>query len=243
VLLGPSVYSGRFEPKACQGMLRAEVHGKVNQATHRDRYQDADINALRLQMSRLIILADMQASVGTSKQLLRAIAPSGNLFLVLTLQELRRQGLTFIAFYALQRTIEESEFSVFALRRETGLPDYEVSRACRFLVSSELVKMSRFEEDARVRLLSPTRRGVKIHDQILSAAARRLQEGLDSPGEERRLAEAIESFRQGNRTLLGPLQLSFFDIEDYEKARTTRPKRRRSVTQRQTVVPRDQKPK
>jgi DNA-binding MarR family transcriptional regulator len=145
----------------------------------------------------------MQASVRKYKQFMQAIAPSGNLFLVLALQELRRQGLTFIAFYALQRTIEESELSESSLRQETGLPDYEVSRACRFLARSELVDINRSEVDARVRLLKPTSRGKRIHDQVLSVAAERLQEGLTSPGDERRLSEATESFRKGNQTLLG----------------------------------------
>ena len=45
---------------------------------------------------------------GKSKQLIRSIAPSGNLFLLLLLQELRHQGITFIAFYALQRVIEST---------------------------------------------------------------------------------------------------------------------------------------
>ena len=38
------------------------------------------------------MVAYMQVSLAKCKQLVRAIAPSGNLFLVLTLQELRRQG-------------------------------------------------------------------------------------------------------------------------------------------------------
>ena len=40
----------------------------------------------------------------------RPLRPSGNLFLLITRAELRRQGLTFLAFYILQRTIEEREF-------------------------------------------------------------------------------------------------------------------------------------
>ena len=56
----------------------------------------------------------------------------------------------------------------------------------------------------------------------LSAAAKQLQRGLSiddgfhGVGENRRLTEAIESFRIGNRTLLGPLQLSFFDTNPAE---------------------------
>jgi DNA-binding MarR family transcriptional regulator len=185
----------------------------------------------------------MQASVRKYKQFMQAIAPSGNLFLVLALQELRRQGLTFIAFYALQRTIEESELSESSLRQETGLPDYEVSRACRFLARSELVDINGSEVDARVRLLKPTSRGKRIHDQVLSVAAERLQEGLTSPGDERRLSEATESFRKGNQTLLGPLQLSFFDIEEFGQSGSSLTRRKRASAKSPSVVRRDQNPK
>ena len=90
-----------------------------------------------------MVVADMQVSSLTCKQLLRSIAPSGNLFLLLTLQEFRRQGLTYVAFYVLQRAMEPSRGFVSALRQETGLADYEVSRACKFLEGSGLVVMPR----------------------------------------------------------------------------------------------------
>jgi DNA-binding MarR family transcriptional regulator len=56
-------------------------------------------------------------------------------------------------------------------RQETGLPD-EISRACKFLFSSGLVVISRDEKDRRVRVLKPTKLGIKIHDRILSVAAK-----------------------------------------------------------------------
>jgi DNA-binding MarR family transcriptional regulator len=163
------------------------------------------------------MVADMQVSLAKSKQIIRAIAPSGNLFLVITLQELRRQGLTFIAFYALQRIIQVPLILQSSLGQETGLEDYEISRACGFLASSGLIEIGRGAKDKRVRTLTPTRRGIQIQDRVLSAAARRLQEGCSSKdgsscvGEDRRLTEAAEAFREGNRILRGPLQLSFFD--------------------------------
>jgi DNA-binding MarR family transcriptional regulator len=164
----------------------------------------------------------MQVSLVSCKQFLRAIAPSGNLFLLLTLQELRRQGLTFIAFYALQRAIEYSGSSASALRQETGLADYEISRACKFLVSSGLVVMSRDERDGRVRVLRPTKLGIKIHDQVVLAASKRLQKDFSSEdrlsiaAENRRLSEAAEFFRRGNSTLRGPFQVSFLDTHPVE---------------------------
>jgi DNA-binding MarR family transcriptional regulator len=170
----------------------------------------------------LIIVAHMQVSLVQCKQFLRAIAPSGNLFLLLTLQELRRQGLTFIAFYALQRTIEYSGSSASALRQETGLADYEISRACKSLVSNGLVVLSRDERDARVRVLRPTKLGIKVHGQVLLAAAKRLQKDFSSEdrlsisAENRRLTEAAEFFRRGNRTLRGPFQVSFLDTHSKE---------------------------
>lgn len=163
------------------------------------------------------MVAYMQASLATCKQLLRAIAPSGNLFLLLSLQELRRQGLTYIAFYVLQKTIEDAGSYVSALRQETGLADYEISRACKSLVGNGLAVLSRDETDGRVRILRPTKLGIRIHDQVLLAAAKRLQEDFSSKdrlsiaAEERRLNEAAESFRKGNRTLRGPFQVSFLD--------------------------------
>ena len=164
----------------------------------------------------------MQVSLVKCKQFLRSVAPSGNLFLLLTLQELRRQGLTFIAFYVLQRAIEYSGSSASALRQETGLADYEISRACKFLVRRELVVMSPDEKDRRVRVLRPTKLGIKIHDQVLLAAARKLQKDFSSEdrlsisAENRRLTEAAESFRKGNRTLRGPIQVSFLDSHPME---------------------------
>jgi DNA-binding MarR family transcriptional regulator len=164
-----------------------------------------------------IIVAYMQVSLVKCKQFLRAVAPSGNLFLLLTLQELRRQGLTFIAFYVLQRTIEYSGSSASALRQETGLADYEISRACKFLISSGLVVMSRDEKDRRVRVLRPTNLGIKIHDQVLVAGAKRLQNDFSSgdrlpiSAENRRLTQAAELFRRGNSTLRGSFQVSFLD--------------------------------
>jgi DNA-binding MarR family transcriptional regulator len=168
------------------------------------------------------IVAYMQVSLVQCKQLLRSIAPPGNLFLLLTLQELRRQGLTYIAFYVLQRAIESSGSYASALRQETGLADYEISRACKYLEASGLVVMSRDEQDRRFRMIRPTKVGIKIHDQLVSAAAKRLQKefsmdnGVPLATEERRLAEAAESFRKGNRILRGPFQISFFDTHRKE---------------------------
>ena len=159
----------------------------------------------------------MQVSLSKSKQLIRAIAPSGNLFLVITLQELRRQGLTFIAFYALQRIIQVPLILQSSLGQETGLEYYEISRACKFLVGSGLIEIARGAKDKRIRMLTPTNLGIQVRDRVLLAAARRLQEGCSTRdgsscvGEDRRLMQAAEAFREGNRILRGPLQLSFFD--------------------------------
>jgi DNA-binding MarR family transcriptional regulator len=167
----------------------------------------------------------MQVTLAKCEQFLRAVAPSGNLFLLLTLQELRKQGLNFIAFYALQRTIEYSGSSASALRQETGLADYEISRACKSLVSNGLVVLSRDERDGRVRILRPTKLGIKVHDQVVSAAAKRLQkdfstdDGVPLATENRRLTEATEFFRKGNRTLRGTFQISFFDTNPSEMNR------------------------
>lgn len=163
------------------------------------------------------ILANMQVVHKTFKQLIRAIAPSGNLFLVLTIAELRRQGITFLAFYVLQRCVEELEISAYTLRCETGLQDYEVSRACRFLAESGLVEIGKSARDARVRVLKSTDRGRRVHDQVLLAAARQFEIGVPAAGRLRRLSDAAQHFRKGNRVLLGGLQLSFFDVDLFAK--------------------------
>ena len=103
--------------------------------------------------------------------------------------------------------LEYSGNSASALRQGTGLEDYEISRACKFLESSGLVVIGRAEEARRVRVLRPTKLGIKIHDQILLTAAKKLQKDFSSedriliPTQNRRLTEAAESFRKGNRTL------------------------------------------
>jgi len=144
------------------------------------------------------------------------------------LKELRDKGLTFIAFYVLQRTIDEAGSSESALRQETGLEDYEISRACKLLASKGLVEIGRKKEDRRVRVLRSTELGIKIQDQILLATAKRLQESFSVPrekddlsgaGDNRRLTEAAQSFRDGNKTLRGAFQVSIFDLLGHEKRR------------------------
>lgn len=162
------------------------------------------------------------------ERLVQAMAPSGNLFLLLTLPELRRQGLTFLAFYILQRTIEEREFFELWVRRETGLDDYEVSRACSFLAQSSLIRKEKYGADARLRVLTPTDRGIRVLNTILSTAAERLEDGVPRSGRLRRISEAAHFLQQGNSILLGPLQLSFFDTDlcENEPSKSSRKKRK-----------------
>jgi DNA-binding MarR family transcriptional regulator len=118
--------------------------------------------------------------------------------------------------------MEYAGSSVTALRQETGLADYEISRACKSLVEGKLVVISPDERDRRVRVIRPTKEGIKIHDQVVSAAAKRLQKdfwtdsGVPLATENRRLTEATESFRKGNRTLRGLFQISFYDSHPKE---------------------------
>lgn len=177
------------------------------------------------------ILANMQVSLKKYARLVRAMAPSGNLFFLLTIRELRRQGLTFLAFYVLQRTVEELEISECWLRRETGFENYEVSRACTFLANSGLIGLRKSNADARFRLLTPTARGRRVHDQVLSAAAQQFEQGLPAPGRLRRLSEAIHLLRKGNQILLGPLQLSFFDVDLFDEEPVGARKKRARVRQ------------
>ena len=169
-----------------------------------------------------IILVSMQVSLPNCKRFVHAIGPSGNLFLLLVLRELRRQGLTFITFYVLQRVAKYPGISQLQLRRETGLKDYEISRDCKFLADSGLIKIGHSKKDRRVRVLTPTNRGKKIWEQVLIAASRQIQKGLSfdkglsDEEENRRLTQASESFETGSEILFGPLQLSFLDTQPKE---------------------------
>ena len=168
------------------------------------------------------MITKMQVSIAKCDQVVHAIAPSGNLFLLLLLPALRQQGLTFIAFYALQRIVNRPGITEFWLRRETGLENYEISRACKFLAGSGLIVSSRLEKDRRFRVLTPTSRGKKVRAQMLLAASKQLQKGLSLDdgfqcvGENMRLDEANDAFRKGSRILLSPMQLSFFDTNPVE---------------------------
>ena len=159
--------------------------------------------------------------------LVRSMAPSGNLFLLLTLPEMRKQGLTYLAFYALQRTVEVGDFSEYWLRRETGLEDYEVSRACTFLAKSGLVEIKKADSDRRKRMLTPTVRGRGVIHKILTAAARRFEDGVPGAGRIRRLAETTQFLRDANQILLGPLQMSFFDTDYFDDDTPKRPQKKR----------------
>jgi DNA-binding MarR family transcriptional regulator len=189
----------------------------------------------------------MQVPIGQCRQFIRSISPSGNLFLLATLQELRFQGLTYIAFYALQRIVRERELFESSLRQETGLEDYEVSRACKFLESSGMIEIKPYEQDKRVRVLSRTKLGVKIHDQVVLAAAKRLQKrinslkGFDAVGEDRRLVQATEAFQKSNQILFGSLQLSFFETSP-EVMGVTQPRTAANGDGSRSHIGRKQKP-
>lgn len=172
----------------------------------------------------------MQASHNKLNRLIEAIAPSGNLFFLATAQELRRQGLSFLAFYVLQRTIEEHGISELTIRAETGFPDYEVSRACKLLVDSGLVKSSRWEQDLRVRLLDETASGRKIQTRVFLAASKQLAEGIPVAGRLRRISEATGHLRKGNKVLLGAFQLSFFDTDLFDERSHVKKKRKARKT-------------
>ena len=79
----------------------------------------------------------MQVSLTKCRQLLRTIAPSGNLFLLVSLQELRRQGLTFIAFYVLQRIIEEQRIFESTCARRRALRTMRSAGPVSFLPAAD----------------------------------------------------------------------------------------------------------
>jgi DNA-binding MarR family transcriptional regulator len=167
-----------------------------------------------------------------------ALAPLGNLFLVVTVPELRREGMTYLSLYALQRAIEIADtsttrhFTQEMLRTETGAPTYEASRACGFLTASELLEMGRDPQDKRVRVLIPTARGRRALHRIFSGAARRLWSGIPSEGQVRRMAEITEALLEVQRMLRGEFQLCFTDpIEDSLWQAREKSQVRRSIQQ------------
>ena len=149
----------------------------------------------------------------------------GNLFLVLTLPELRRRRMTYLSLYALHRAVKvgskptEGYYSHSWLRRETGLKDYETSRACTLLVNGGLVEIAQARGDGRERILIPTDQGKRVLQKIMENAGQRLWDGIDDVGRIRRVKEATEHLRKAHRRLRGPLQLTFFEKELQRKTR------------------------
>jgi DNA-binding MarR family transcriptional regulator len=167
-------------------------------------------------------------------RLVRAMSVSGGLFLLAILPELRREGMTFLEMYALHRAIEliddptmglDQPYSESRLARETGLLDYEVSRACSFLRKRGLVTTSRSASDRRIRQLLPTERGRNVLVRIFSAAGRRLWEGIETPSRVRRAREATRLLRSANGILHGVFQLSLFERQPARK----KPRRKRAA--------------
>ena len=151
------------------------------------------------------------------ERIAKALAPTGNLFFVLTQPELRREGLSFQSLYALQRVIEEGDkgnsYSEPRLGSETGWKDYEASRACRVLVQADLISETRDIADNRIKLLAPTVRGRRILSRILRGAGERLWSATSELGRVRRMRETIGHLRKANDLLHGSFQLSFFDYD------------------------------
>jgi DNA-binding MarR family transcriptional regulator len=151
------------------------------------------------------------------ERIAEALAPSGNLFFILTQPELRREGLSFQSLYALQRVIEEGDqggaYSEQRLRSETGCKDYEASRACRSLVHADLVSQTRDTNDRRIKLLAPTVRGRRLLASIMEGAGERFWNATSELGRVRRIRETIGHLRKANELLHGAFQLSFFDYD------------------------------
>jgi len=153
-----------------------------------------------------------------SERFVNGIANFGNLFLVLTLPEMRKQGISYLALYALQKAIDAENEGFIGLpesklRDETGLPDYELSRACRLLVNAGLLRARRSSNDKRRKIMVPTSLGKTVLVRILSAAAQRLHDSIEEVGRFRRVQGAVEHLRKAQNKLRGQFQLSFFERE------------------------------
>ena len=185
------------------------------------------------------ILANMHVfSKQDARTLIKFMMPTGGLVLLLTLREARRQGLTYLAIYTLERTVRESRewlgegLAVSSLRSETGLSQFEISRACTLLKKADLVTVEKAAEDSRERVLVATKRGRRTLEGIISAAANQLWEGLPSFARDRRVSETAELLRQANNRLLGPMQMTFFDTDSASTKRPPKSKRRKRTGER-----------
>jgi DNA-binding MarR family transcriptional regulator len=181
----------------------------------------------------------MQAPTREYVQLAEALTDSGILFLVLTLRELRRQGLTLTAFYALQRVIEDRVCTELSLRNATRLSDYEISRACRMLAKSDLIETKKSDTDKRVRVLSATRRGIRVRDRILAQAGKVLQDEFPAPEYKHQIPKVIEAFRLANDALHGEFQIPFGGLLDELELKR---RKRRKRTKRADSAPTSSKP-
>lgn len=150
-----------------------------------------------------------------SERFVKGIAEFGNLFLILTLPEMRRQGISYLSLLALQRADEaaSSGFEERELRDETGLPDFEVSRACKPLIKGGLIKTTSSTKDRRRKILVVTPLGRRVLNTIFSEAAKCLGNSVEEVGRFRRLQGAVEHLRKARRKLRGSMQLSFFERE------------------------------
>lgn len=165
-------------------------------------------------------------SMTKEEEIVSLLSKPGSLFLLTTLPELRKQGLTYLAFYTLQRAANERPFTQYALRRETGLPDYETSRACTLLARADLIRIAKSNADRRMRILTATARGRKVLDKIIQTAAERLKDGIPPSGRIRRLEIVASLFKRATERLHGQFQLSFFDPDLVNDAPPRRRKKR-----------------
>lgn len=171
------------------------------------------------------LVARKQAVMEKMEPAVRALAPLGNLFLVITLPELRREGITYLSLYALERAIRIADhstthrFTEEMLRRETGVHSYEASRACRLLTASGLAELGRDAQDRRIRVLLPTPLGRRVLRRILSSAAKRLWEALPSQTRVRQMADATQALQQVHEILCGEFELFFPNSLQSERSR------------------------
>lgn len=157
--------------------------------------------------------------MNAQERLATAFGPLGNLFQLVAQPELRCRNLSPLAFYALQRAIQEADdsnreddaYSESQLTRETQLGDYKTSRACSFLRQRGLVTLAPASWDRRVRLLMPTEQGRATAREVMAATGKRLWTGIPPTARKRRVRVLTEQLRDADKTLHGIWQPTFFD--------------------------------
>lgn len=122
------------------------------------------------------------------------------------------------------------------MRRSTSAPRRWTGSRALSSLPVEAGRRADLRVGRAVDILIPDDRGRRILNRILSAAGQRLWAGISAPGRIRRVKKTTDLLRSANRTLLGTLQLSFFDKDLWADETGRNRARRKRLRPRQPAV-------